>query len=207
MDREPINRNEMSLKPDDRVRLDSMDARVLFTAGQVQNRVSEIGASLRRRIGGECPVFIALLHGGFVFISDLIRAFREPQEVDFLKVSRYDPKQKDPTAVRIMHDLRSNIRDRAVVVVEGIRAKGTKIEYVDRFLQLHRPGRIEYCAMIRPSGANAVVPVHETGFTIGEEFVVGYGLDYRERYRNLAFISALETAPTGESPAASEGVQ
>jgi hypoxanthine phosphoribosyltransferase len=195
------------MEPDDRVRLGPMEARVLFTAEQVQQRVGEIGRSLRARIGGECPVFIALLHGGFVFLSDLIRAFDAPHEVDFLKVSRYDPKQKDPTAIRVMHDLRSNIRDRTVVVVEGIRAKGTKIEYVDRFLRLHQPRRIEYCAMIRPSGANTVVPVHETGFPIGEEFVVGYGLDYREQYRNLAFISALETTQALEPPAVSEGVQ
>jgi hypoxanthine phosphoribosyltransferase len=185
----------MILKPDDRLDLGPTRARVLFTADQVETRVGEIGRSLSDRLGGECPVFIALLHGGFVFLSDLIRAFGRPHEIDFLKVSRYDPRQRDQTAVRIMHDLRSNIRGRTVVVVEGIRARGTKIEYVDRFLQLHRPKRIEYCAMIRPSEANTVVPVDETGFAIGDEFVIGYGLDYREQFRNLAYISALEPTP------------
>ena len=196
----------MSLSPGERIRLGRMEARILFEESEIRRRVEEIGTSIRGRLGADRPIFIALLHGGFVFLSDLIRAFGAPHEVDFLKVSRYDASQKDPSAVRVMHDLRSSIRDRQVVVVEGVRAAGTKIEYVDRFLRLHGPRGIDYCAMIRPAGANAVVPLSETGFRIENEFVVGYGLDYRDRYRNLAFISALDPAPSEGPPAAIEGV-
>jgi hypoxanthine phosphoribosyltransferase len=196
----------MDLKAGDPIRLGTLMATVLFPEQELRHRVEEIGASLRDRLGSECPVFIGLLHGGFVFLADLIRAFDAPHEVDFLKCSRYDPRQKDPTAVRVMHDLRSNIRDRSVVVVEGVRAGGTKIEYIDRFLRLHNPRSVEYCAMVRTRRANAVVPVDETGFAIGDEFVVGYGLDYREQYRNLPFVSALELSRPDAAATVTEGV-
>jgi hypoxanthine phosphoribosyltransferase len=179
----------------------------LFGEDEIKTRVGEIGNSLRQRFGTGCPVFIGLLHGGFVFLADLIQAFEAPHEMDFLKVSRYDPRQKDPTAVRVMHDLRSNIRNRNVVVVEGIRARGTKIEYVDRFLRLHNPRSIEYCAMVSPAEGNHTVPVHEAGFSIGNEFVVGYGLDLREHHRNLAFIGAVEPDPREGGGPTLEGAQ
>lgn len=169
-----------------------MEARVLFSEEQIRSRVDEIATSLRHRLDEGCPVFVGLLHGGFVFLSDLIRAFDAPHEVDFLKVSRYDPEQKDPATVRIMQDLRGTIRGRNVVVVEGIRARGTKIEYVERFLKLHSPRSIEYCAMVCPVDGNRMVPIHEAGFNIEHEFVVGYGLDFREQHRNLGFISAVD---------------
>lgn len=181
----------MSLEHGDLVRLSCGTARVLATADEIRGRVVEMAGSLEKSIGGACPVFVCLLHGGFVFLADLIRECRGHHEIDFLKVSRYDPAQKDPAAVRIMHDLRGSIRDRDVVVVEGVRARGTKIEYVDRFLRLHDPKSLRYCAMVRPAGANLDVPLDETGFEVEDEFVVGYGLDYREMHRNLPFIGAL----------------
>lgn len=184
------------LSSGDRLRIGGADARVLVTEGEIRERVGAIGDSLRARLGKERPIFIGLLNGGFVFLADLIRSFGAPHEIDFLRVSRYDPRRKDPTAVRVVHDLRSHIRERTVVVVEGIRARGTKIEYIDRFLQLHRPARIEYVAMVRPAGGNAAVPMSEAGFSIGGEFVLGYGLDQGEQYRHLPFLCALENGAT-----------
>jgi hypoxanthine phosphoribosyltransferase len=195
-----------NLNAGQKVQLGPYSARILFSEEEIHGRVTAIGASLRQRLGEEKPIFIGLLHGGFVFLADLIRAFGAPHEVDFLQVSRYNARQHDQSEVRVMHDLRSVIHDRQVVVVEGIRARGNKIEYVDRFLRLHRPKNVEYCAMIRPAGANEVVGLSETGFAINQEFVVGYGLDYSEQYRNLAFISALELPPDGGGSTAAEGV-
>ncbi len=192
----------MHLNAGDRVRLSGAGLRVVLSEDDVQARVREIGASLRQRIGDGNPVFIGLLTGGFVFLSDLVRAFDAPHEIDFLKVSRYDPRQRDPSAVRVVHDLRAAIQGRNVVVVEGIRAKGTKIQYVDRFLRLHQPARIEYCAMVQPAGAHLEVPLDEAGVSIDNEYVVGYGLDWDEHHRNLPFIGALETG-AGGSPTTS----
>jgi hypoxanthine phosphoribosyltransferase len=132
-----------------------------------------------------------MLHGGFIFLSDLIRAFGAPHEIDFLKMSRYDPGRKDPTEVKVLQDLRSPVRGRVVIVVEAIRARGTKIEYLDRFLRLHGPDQVEYCALVLPEDGNLSVPVHEVGFRIQREFVVGYGLDWRERLRGLPGICVL----------------
>jgi hypoxanthine phosphoribosyltransferase len=180
-----------------------MEGRVLFSGARIRERIGEMGESLRGRLRGECPVFVGLLHAGFVLLSDLVRAYGEPHEIDFLKVSRYDATHREATAVRVLQDLRGEVRDRSVVVVEAIRAHGTKIEYVERFLRLHGPRRIEYCALVVPERANRSVPVHEAGFAIGAEYVIGYGLDYQERYRHLDCIaeirprSARPTPPTG----------
>lgn len=190
----------MSLEDGNAMRLSCGTVRVLMTADEIRGRVEAMAGSLAGSLGGVCPVFVCLLHGGFVFLADLIRSYGRPHEIDFLKVSRYDAAQKDPTAVRVMHDLRRSIRDRDVVVVEGIRARGTKIEYVDRFLRLHAPRSLRYCAMVVPAVANVEVPLDETGFVVDDEFVVGYGLDYKEMCRNLPFIGALGPETEGPGP-------
>jgi len=184
----------MDLSQGDAIRLGSNDAKVLFTETQIQDRVAAVGASLSQKLQGECPIFIGILHGAVVFLSDLVRHFSGQHEIDFLKVSRYSPYHADPSEIRVVLDLRQSVRDRCVVVVEGIRAHGAKIEYIDRFLRLHDARRIEYCAMIVPSSANLAVPIHESGFSIDREFVVGYGMDFSEQYRNLSFISAIQLA-------------
>lgn len=194
-----------SLESGDRFLLGTTSFRVLVGEQQIQQRVRELGSSVRAKVDGEVPVFIALLSGGFVFLADLVRAFGAEHEVDFLKVSRYDPStvrrtegtDSEPAGVRVLHDLRSDIRDRTVVVVEGVRARGTKIQYVDRFLRLHQAKRILYCALVEPSDAQRSVPLDESGFRIDNEFVVGYGLDFQERHRNLPFIGVMD--PSGEA--------
>ena len=186
-----------NLNAGDRVKLGARTIRVLITEEQIRERVREMGEGIRRRLAGSVPIFIGLLNGGFVFTSDLVRAYGGDHEMDFLKVSRYDRRQKDPMAVRVMHDLRSNVGNRDLVVVEGIRARGTKIQYVDQFLRLHQPRSITYCAMIRPAGAQLAVPLDESGIGIDNEFVVGYGLDHDEHYRNLPFIGVMEATTTG----------
>lgn len=193
----------ISLEPGDQFRLGTTSFHVRVGEQQIQQRVREIGSSLRTKLSGDVPVFIALLSGGFVLLADLVRAFDEEHEVDFLKVSRYDPAQvrrpgsgSEPAGVRVLHDLRSDIRDRTVVVVEGVRARGTKIQYVDRFLRLHQARRILYCALIEPADAQRSVPLDESGFRIDNEFVVGYGLDYQEKHRNLPFIGVMD--PSGD---------
>ncbi len=165
----------------------------MLTEQQIRDRVKEMGASIAQRHEDDVPIFIALLNGGIVFLSDLVRAYGGDHQIDFLKVSRYDPTRREPTAVRVIHDIQSDIKGRSVVVVEGVRARGTKIQYVERFLRLHEPKNIEYCALIEPEDAQKSVPLNESGFRIDKEFVVGYGLDFEEHYRNLPFVGALTT--------------
>jgi hypoxanthine phosphoribosyltransferase len=167
------------------------EARVLFTVEDVRQRVEELGRQFAQDYRNQLPVLIAILRGGFVFQCDLARAAGIPQEFDYLSVSRFSPEEKGKTAVKVLHDLRSDIRGRHAVVMEGIRTGSTKMEYVETFLQLHEPASVRFAALVRQAESrNHRVPLQYKGFDIGEEFVIGCGLDYRERYRNLPLIAA-----------------
>jgi hypoxanthine phosphoribosyltransferase len=189
-----------TLQTGDILQLGDRRGHVLFSPETIQTRVGEIGLALRHRHGDRCPVFVGMLHGGFIFLSDLIRSFGAPHEIDFLKMSRYDPGRKDQTEVKVLQDLRSPVRGRVVVVVEAIRARGTKVEYLERFLRLHGPEQVEFCALVLPEDGNLSVPVQEVGFRIGREFVVGYGLDWQERFRGLPGICVLDPDPGAAGP-------
>ncbi len=180
-----------NLERGEEIRLGDGLGRVLFSADDVRQRVAAMGAQLAADFDGSVPVLIAILRGGFVFQCDLARAAAIPQEFDFLSISRFDAADKGRTALKVLHDLRSDIRGRDVVVVEGIRTGSTKSEYIRTFLQLHEPASVRFAALVCHSGArNSSIPVQYKGFDIGEEFVIGCGLDYQERYRNLPLIAA-----------------
>jgi hypoxanthine phosphoribosyltransferase len=168
--------------------------RTVRTEEEIRADLERIGGELRRLARGRVPVFIALLKGSFVFLADLVRAYGEAHEIDFLSVTRYDPARKDTASVRVLHDLSANISGRLVVVVEAIRTKGHKIEYIDSFLRLRGPEEILYCACVRQQGsAGGPIPLHHWGFEIeDDDYVIGYGLDLDEQYRNLPFIGTLE---------------
>ena len=174
--------------------VDGRGFRVVRSREAIAADVDRIGGDLRRHAGGRAPVFIAMLKGSFMFLADLIRAYGEPHEIDLLSVTRYDPARKDPGSVRVLHDLSSNISGRLVVVVEAIRTRGRKIEYIDQFLRLRGPEEILYAACARQKGsADGPIPLHSWGFEIDDDdYVVGYGLDLDEHYRNLPFIGVLE---------------
>jgi len=169
--------------------------KILRSEEEIAQDIERIAGDLRRLADGRVPVFIALLKGGFLLLADVVRAFGEPHEIDFLSVTRHDPSIKDPSAVRVLSDLAANIDGRLVVIVEGIRSGGTKVEYVDDFLRLHGAGEILHCAMVRQKGsAKGAIPLDTWGFeTDDDEYVVGYGLDLDERYRNLPFIGVIES--------------
>ena len=180
----------------DEIRLSDGTGRILFTADEVRARITALGHEIARDHAGEVPVLVAMLRGGVVFQCDLARAIDLPQEFDYLSVSRFNPLERGRTALKVLHDLRSDVRGRHVVVIEGIRTNSTKMEYVNTFLQMREPASLRFAALVRQHDArNHGVPVQYIGFEIGDEFVVGYGLDYRERYRNLPVIATF--APSG----------
>jgi hypoxanthine phosphoribosyltransferase len=178
-------------------------AEVLVDARSVAARIRELGAEISRDFEGRNPVLVCILRGGFIFLTDLSRALTIPHEIDFLQVSRYDPKEKDPTGVKLLADLRSNVKGRHVIVVEGIRTRSTKMSYVDRFLALHEPASRTYAALLAHADAREnPIPLHYCGFRIDNQFVVGMGLDERERFRNLPYIAAIQWEPRGGATAA-----
>jgi hypoxanthine phosphoribosyltransferase len=171
-------------------------ARVLYDTETTQERIRRLAEQISNDFHDRDLVLVCLLRGGFVYLTDLSRNLSIPHELDFLQVSRYDPREKDPTGVKLLVDLRSNVKGRDVLVVEGIRTRGTKISYVDRFLELHHPASRTYASLVAQGGvADHPIPLHYCGFNIDNEFVVGMGLDYQERYRNLPFIAAFERDP------------
>ena len=203
------------LKRGDHLRLPNGAGEVLFGADEIAARIAELGRAVSADYQGKIPVLVAILRGGFIFQCDLAHAIDVPQEFDFLAVSRFNPRERGRTAVKVLHDLRSDIRGRDVLVVEGIRTQSTKIEYVQTFLQLREPATLRFAALVcQESARNHSVPLQYKGFDIGDEFVVGYGLDYQELYRNLPIIAtfsptgggAVAAAPGGgEADASTEG--
>jgi hypoxanthine phosphoribosyltransferase len=189
-----------NLRRGEGIRLTKGVGTVLLTAGEICERIRGLGREVARDYQAEVPVLVGLLRGGFIFQCDLGRAAQIPQEFDFLQVSRFNPTEKGRTAVKVLHDLRSDVRGRHVLVIEGIRTRSAKLEYVQRFLQLREPASLRFAALVRQTGARELpVPLQYLGFEIGDDFVIGCGLDYEERYRNLPVIATFVPTATGET--------
>ena len=167
-------------------------AHVLLTAEQIQVRVREMGAELGERFRGERPLLVTLLKGGFIFLADLTRALKIPHEVDFMLVRSYE-KDTSSGTVQIVQDLKTDIKGRHVVLVEDIVDTGLTLSYIRQHLALRRPASLTVCSLLDKKAARKVeVPIEMIGFEIPEEFVVGYGLDYDQLYRNLPYLAVID---------------
>ena len=169
---------------------------VLLTAEEIAVRVRELGARLSVDYEGRNPLFVSILKGGIVFLSDLIRSVTTPHEIDFLAVTSYGARTQSSGRVRLLHDLSSEIRGRDVLLVEDIVDTGLTLRYLRDYLALRAPASVRVCALLKkPTEELAAMEPDLIGFTIPNCFVVGYGMDLAGRYRNLPFIVALnETA-------------
>jgi hypoxanthine phosphoribosyltransferase len=167
--------------------------RILLTEKQVQSCIGRMGRKLAKDYDGKFPVFVAVLKGGAVFLIDLVRAMHIPLEIDFMSVSSYGSAMTSSGDVKIIHEIRSNIRGRDVVVVEGVVDTGLTLRYVLNYLSSKEPRSIEVCTLLDKEPCRQVeIPLAYVGFKIGRDFVVGYGLDYDEEYRNLPYVAVLE---------------
>lgn len=167
---------------------------VLIDETRLAARVREMATEIRRDYGAEEPVhFVAVLKGAFVFLSDLIRAFEGPVTCDFIAVSSYGSGTTSSGEVRLTKDLDRSVEGRHVIVVEDIVDTGLTLSYLQEILEARGPKSIRTaCLLSKPSRRKAEVPVEYVGFTIEDRFVVGYGLDFDEAYRQLPFIGVLE---------------
>ncbi len=167
-------------------------ARILLTEDQIKSRVQELGSELARDYGDKRPLLVSILKGAFIFLADLTRAMSIPHELDFMVVKSYEGTQSSGT-VRILEDLHQSIEDRHVILVEDIVDSGLTLEYMRRNLQTRNPASLEVVSLLDKAEARTVeVEVERVGFTIPNEFVVGYGLDYNQLYRNLPFLAVLD---------------
>ena len=152
----------------------------------LQKRVAELGDELTADYEGRPPLLVGVLKGAFVFMSDLARAIRLPVEIDVMAVASYGSATTTSGVVRIVKDLDSDLTDRHVLVVEDIVDSGLTLSYLRRSLLARRPASLEVCALlVKESRLRAKLDFRYVGFRIPSDFVVGYGLDVAERYRNL----------------------
>jgi hypoxanthine phosphoribosyltransferase len=165
---------------------------ILITREQIEKRVREIASDITRDYHGKEIFFIGVLKGCFIFLSDLIKNVKLDTNVDFMMISSYDGKQSSGI-VRILLDLKQPIDGKDVIVVEDIVDTGLTINYLIKTLKTRRPKTIEVCTLLnKPSCRKINVNLKYVGFNIPDKFVVGYGLDYNEYYRNLPYIGVLK---------------
>ena len=162
----------------------------LFSTEQVQQRVREIAVQITEDFAGEAPVLIGVLRGAFVFMADLVRASDLPTEVAFMSVSRYGGDQTG--SVEVTRDIEVNIEGRPVILIEGIVDTGLTLRPIMQHIQDRGPSSIDVCVMFDKHARRvADVTVRYLGFEVPDEFIVGYGLDFNERYRNLPYVTTM----------------
>lgn len=176
-----------------RARLDADPSvgRIIVTEAGLQARIAELGERITADYEGRPPLLVAVLKGAFMFMTDLSRSIQLPVEVDFMAVSSYGSATRTSGVVRIVKDLDVDLVDRHVLVVEDIVDSGLTLNYLQRYLLARQPASLEVCALLVKEGQQrTALDLRYVGFTIPDEFVVGYGLDIDERFRNLNAIHA-----------------
>ena len=167
---------------------------VLIDEETLRNRIVELGAEVSADYEGRDLLLVGVLKGAIFFISDLMRELTVPCEVDFMAISSYGAATDSSGVVRIIKDLEINISGRDVLVVEDIIDSGLTLSYLMRNLESREPASLEVCALLtKPERREIDVPVRYIGFEIPNRFVIGYGLDFAERYRNLPYVGVLDT--------------
>jgi hypoxanthine phosphoribosyltransferase len=166
---------------------------ILISADQIQRRVKELGESISRDYQGKEPLLASILKGAVFFLSDLARAISIHISLDFMAISSYGDSQKTSGVVRILKDLDETITGRDVLIVEDIIDTGLTLRYLLSSLEARKPASLKICTLLdKPFRRIVKLPIAYQGFEIPDKFVVGYGLDYKQRYRNLPFIGVLK---------------
>src|SRR5438045_4584807 len=165
----------------------------MFTADQIARRVKELGTQIERDYDGKELVLLGVLKGSYIFISDLARAIDLPLAIDFIGLSSYGEATESSGVVKITSDLSRPIEDKHVVIVEDIVDTGLTMRYLLDNLATRHPSSVKLCTLLnKPSRARTKIPIDYLGFQIEDRFVVGYGLDAGEKYRNVPFIGVMK---------------
>jgi hypoxanthine phosphoribosyltransferase len=174
--------------------------RILFTEDQISSKVADLGRAIQKDYASLNVILVGVLNGCFPFMADLVRTMNMHLEVDFMSVSSYGGGTKSSGVVRILKDLNVNIQNRHVLLVEDIIDTGLTASYLIDNLRTRHPASVEICALLDKREARAEeVPIKYVGFECPNEFVVGYGLDKGQLYRNLPYIGVLEEEAPADS--------
>ncbi|MBZ4646739.1 MAG: hypoxanthine phosphoribosyltransferase [Petroclostridium sp.] len=169
-------------------------AKVLITQEQLQEKTKELGKIISEDYRGKRLMVVCVLKGGVMFTTDLIREISIPVEIDFMAVSSYGASTSTSGVVRILKDLETDIEGKDILIVEDIIDSGLTLKYLKELLISRGPKSVKICTILnKPARRQAEVHVDYKGFDIPDEFVVGYGLDYAEKYRNLPFVGVLKS--------------
>lgn len=184
----------MSSDPLEKYKTLSQDiSQILFSEDDIQSCITEMGVKISKEYYGRNLLLVGVLKGVLFFMADLLRAITIPVEVDFMAVSSYSPEARDRGFVRLVKDLETPISGRHVLFVEDVIDTGLTLNYLLRTLQMRQPASLNVCALFNKKKLRLVdVPIKYSGFDLPDRFVVGYGLDFNEQYRNLPFVGLLK---------------
>ncbi len=167
--------------------------KVLVTEEEIKTRVAELGAEIHERFAGRNPLFVMVLKGAFIFMADLIRETGLRSEVEFIAVSSYENATESSGRVKIKYDIQQDITGRDLVIVEDILDSGNTLAFLKRYFLTKGAQSITIVTLLdKPSRREKSIQADFVGFTVPNEFVVGYGLDYAQRYRNIPYIGVLK---------------
>ena len=166
---------------------------VMISDSDIKDRVKKLAEQIENDFNNEAIVLIVVLKGSFIFAADLMRELKGNIKIDFISVSSYGDETESTGKVRLLKDLDTNITDQNVLVVEDIIDSGLTLHFLRGHLQAHKPKQIKICTLLdKPERRKVDLPVDYVGFVIPDEFIVGYGIDYAQMYRNLPHISTVE---------------
>ena len=167
--------------------------KIILTEKQIQDRIKELGAEISRDYQGKELLIICILRGGVMFTTDIVRQISVPLSIEFMAVSSYGNGTSSSGAVKIMKDLNEDISGKHVIIVEDILDSGVTLNYLCGYLENRKPASITLVTLLdKPARRRAPIKADFSGFQVPDEFVVGYGLDYAEKYRNLPYIGVLK---------------
>ena len=166
---------------------------VLFAQDEIKQAVSRLAAEIRQDYRGKCPLLIGVLKGSFIFMADLVRQINLPVEVDFIRLSSYGATKETSGKVKVVLGLTALLKSRDVIVIEDIVDTGTTISFLMDYLQKKKPASLKLCVLLdKPSRRQVPVTIDYLGFTVPDKFIVGYGLDFDEKFRCLPDICFLD---------------
>ena len=168
-------------------------SKVLLSEVEIQKKVKEIAQQISKDYEGKYPVIICTLKGAVLFMTDLIKNISIPVEIDFLSLSSYGNSTKSSGIVKIKKDIDCDILNRHVIIIEDIVDSGLTLKYIEKYFEQHQVASVKVCSLLdKPAAHKTDIKVDYVGFEVGNEFVVGYGLDYSQKYRNLPYIGILK---------------
>jgi len=170
-------------------------SQILYSAEEIQERVMALGQEISKDYEGCQPLVVGVLKGVFPFMADLLRSITIPVEVDFMAIASYSAESRDKGLVRLQKDLDEPINGRHLLFVEDVIDTGLTLNYLLQILQAREPASLKVCTLFNKKRRRLIsVPIQYKGFDLPDKFVVGYGLDYRELYRNLPYVGLLKPA-------------